>query len=79
VKFGYKWIPGNGRKIRFLEDIWFGIAPLAIQFWELYCICNEKTKTLAEIWVERELRLSFRRTFTEYMMQLWDDLVGVVE
>jgi hypothetical protein len=79
VKFGYRWIPGDGRKIRLCEDIWFGTAPLAVQFWELYCVCNEKVKTLAEIWVERELRLSFRRTFTEPMMQLWDELVSIVE
>jgi hypothetical protein len=79
VKFGYKWIPRNGRKIRFYEDIWFGTAPLHVQFCELYYICNENTKTLAKIWVESGLRLSFRRTFTEYMMQMWGELVDLVE
>jgi hypothetical protein len=49
VKFGYRWLPGDGRKIRFWEVIWFGYAPLVVQFWELYCICNEKVKTIAEI------------------------------
>jgi hypothetical protein len=24
VKFGYRWLPGDGRKIRFWEDTWFG-------------------------------------------------------
>jgi hypothetical protein len=32
VKFGYKWLLGDGRKIRFWEDIWFGTAALAVQF-----------------------------------------------
>jgi hypothetical protein len=32
LKFGYRWVPGDGRTIRFWEDTWFGIAPLATQF-----------------------------------------------
>jgi hypothetical protein len=46
VKLGYRWILGNGKRIHFWEDTCFGSAPLAIQFWELYSICIEKTKTL---------------------------------
>jgi hypothetical protein len=79
VKLGYRWIPGNGKRIHFWEDTWFGSAPLAVQFWELYSICNEKTKTLAEVWVDKELRVTFRRTFSNQMMQKWDELVSVVE
>jgi hypothetical protein len=63
IKFEYRWLPGDGKRIRFWEDTWFGTAPLAMQFWNLYYICNEKTKTLAGVRVNRELRLSFRRTF----------------
>jgi hypothetical protein len=36
VKFGYKWHVGNGKSIKFWEDIWFGISRLATQFWDLY-------------------------------------------
>jgi hypothetical protein len=71
VKFGYRWVVGNGQRVRFWEDTWFGTAPLAIQFWELYSICYEKTKTTAELWVQGELRVSFRRTFAMEMMQKW--------
>jgi hypothetical protein len=46
LKFGYRWKVGNGKQIQFLEDTWFGTAPLAVQFWELYCICNEKSKKM---------------------------------
>jgi hypothetical protein len=63
--------------LKFWEDIWLRTAPPAIQFWDLYYICNQKTKTLAEVWVDRELRLSFRRTFS--MVQMWEDLSDVVD
>jgi hypothetical protein len=66
---GYRWVVGDGTKVRFWEDTWFGSAPLAVQSWDLYCVCNEKTKTVAEIWVQGELRLSFRRTFIDQMLQ----------
>jgi hypothetical protein len=76
---GYRWLPGNGKTVKFWNDIWFGTAPLAVQFWELYCICNEKAKTIAEVWVEKELRLPFRRNFSDNLGQMWDDLCVVVE
>jgi hypothetical protein len=50
-----------------------------VKFYELYCICNEKTRTLAEVWVDGELRLSFRRTFSVEMMQICGDLCVVME
>jgi hypothetical protein len=52
---------------------------LAVQFWDLYCICQEKTRTIAQVWVDGELRLTFRRVFSDEMMRLWDDLMSVVE
>jgi hypothetical protein len=27
VKLGYRWVPGNGKKIHFCENTWFGTAP----------------------------------------------------
>jgi hypothetical protein len=79
VKFGYRWLVGNGEKVKFWKDIWFGTAPLAVQFWDLDCICYEKTKTVAEVWVVGELRFSFRRNFNEDMMVKWGELCAVVE
>jgi hypothetical protein len=49
-----------------------------VQFWELYCICNEKSKTIAEVWVNIEFRLSFR-TFSVSLTQRWEELMAVVE
>jgi hypothetical protein len=79
IKFGYRWKVGNRKQIQFWEDTWFGTAPLAVQFWELYCICNEKSKKIADIWVQGELRVTFRRTFTEGLMQSWRELFAVME
>jgi hypothetical protein len=36
----------NGKKIRFWEDIWFGSYSLAIQYWDIYSIVNEKGITI---------------------------------
>jgi hypothetical protein len=35
------------------------VCPFDNPIWELYNICNEKTKCVVDIWVEGELRLSF--------------------
>jgi hypothetical protein len=45
----------------------------------LYYICNEKVKTLAEVWVEKELRLTFRRNFSVNLGHMWEDLCSIVE
>jgi hypothetical protein len=41
AKMGYRWKIGDGRKVRFWEDQWFGSCSLAIQFWEVFSIVNE--------------------------------------
>jgi hypothetical protein len=38
VKFGYRSVTGNGKKIQFWEDIWFGTSPLVTQFWDQYLL-----------------------------------------
>jgi hypothetical protein len=50
-----------------------------VQFWNLYSICNEKSKKLSEVWIDGELRLTFRRTFSSEMMLVWHDLCAIVE
>jgi hypothetical protein len=50
TKLGFKWRTGDGRKIRFWEDNWLGSSNLAIQYWDLYMIVNEKTSTVAYLW-----------------------------
>jgi len=58
---GVKWIVGNGRKIRFWEDIWLGNTSLAILYWPLYVINEQQGKTVSDVWDGVNLRLTFRR------------------
>lgn len=50
LKFGYRWVVGNGRKTRFWEDIWFGTSPLSVQFWPLYAICHQQCVAVSDVW-----------------------------
>jgi hypothetical protein len=75
---GYKWKVGNGMKIRLWEDNWLGSSSLAIQFWPLYEIVNEKGKTLAELWDGVNLKCTFRRTVSEGLYQSWLDIIELV-
>jgi hypothetical protein len=79
VKFGYKWHVGNGKSIKFWEDIWFGNSPLATQFWDLYFVSNQQNKTIFDIWDGHEIRGTFRRTFTEDMMAQWYELLEIAK
>ena len=79
VKFGYRWKVGNGRSIKFLEDIWFGNSPLSTQFWDIYFVSNQQTKTIAELWDGSQLLCDFRRTFSDEMMLQWLELVEIAK
>jgi hypothetical protein len=46
VRFGYRWMVGDGTKVRLWEDTWFGTSPLSVQFGDIYIICNEQMATL---------------------------------
>jgi hypothetical protein len=59
---GYAWRVGNGRKIKFWEDEWFGSSSLAIQYWDLYSIINEQGKTIEQAWNGVNLKFTFQRT-----------------
>ena len=74
VKFGYRWVVGDGVKIRFWEDTWFGSSPLSVQFWGLYTVCNENLATIQQVWDGVNLKLTFRRNFNQKMIQQWLDL-----
>ncbi|KAJ1272904.1 hypothetical protein BS78_06G238600 [Paspalum vaginatum] len=48
---------------------------LAIQFWELYILINEKSGTTAELWDGENLKCTFRRTFTSELYNVWMEVV----
>ena len=74
VRFGYKWNLGNGAQVRFWEDTWFGVSPLCVQFWDLYCVCNETMVEVRKVWDGVNLKLTFRRNFSPALLQKWFEL-----
>lgn len=78
ARIGYRWQVGDGRTIKFWEDIWFGHCCLATQFWDLYIIANEHNLPISDIWDGAELKISFRRTFNEALMSRWYELEDII-
>jgi hypothetical protein len=70
---------GNGKKIRFWEDCWLGNTSLAITYWPLYVINEQQGKTVQEIWDGENFMLTFRRSVSSNLMNLWWELVGLVD
>jgi hypothetical protein len=64
AKFGYIWAIGDGNKIIFWKDCWFGTFSLPIQFWEVYSVCNENRQTIAKVWDGQNLKITFGRNFS---------------
>lgn len=52
---------------------------MAIQFWPLYVINDQQGKTIAQVWDGQVLRLTFRRAVSENLMNMWYDLLSIVE
>ena len=42
AQLGVRWKIGDGRSVRFWEDLWFGTCSIAILYWELYTIADQK-------------------------------------
>jgi hypothetical protein len=79
ARMGIKWRVGNGRKVRFWEDIWFGNSSLETQFWPLYVINDQQGKTISQVWDGHILRLTFRRSVSENLMNMWYNMLSIVE
>jgi hypothetical protein len=78
AKLGYCWKVGNGKKIRFWEDQWFGSCSLAIQFWGIYSIINEQGSTISDVRDGVNLKFTFKRTMDRCTMNQWHDLLQIV-
>ena len=79
AQLGVRWKIGDGRSVRFWEDLWFGTCSIAILYWELYTIADKKNATVADLWDGTDLKISFRRGVTPRLMQMWLDLVSIAE
>ena len=42
-------------------------------------ICEQQGKTIHQVWNGEDLMLSFRRSISDQLMNLWYDLVSIVE
>jgi hypothetical protein len=71
---GYIWKVGNGKKICFWEDNWLGPSSLAIQYWDLYRLVNEKNKTIAKLWDGENLKCTFRRIVHDRLLLMWEEV-----
>lgn len=79
AQMGYSWEVGNGHSGRFWEGQWFGNSSLAIQFWPLYNIANEKGKAICDVWDGADLKLTFRRTVSAQLMDMWFEICAIAE
>jgi len=75
AKMGYRWHIGNGKKVRFWEDNWLGSSSLAIQFWDIYVLVNEKAQTVFELWDGVDRKCTFRRGVDERLMIRWQEII----
>ena len=75
--FGYQWKVGDGKRIRFWEDHWFGTSSLEIQFWHLYAIVNEKGATISQVWNGVDLMMTFRRSVSHSLMRQWEEICEI--
>jgi hypothetical protein len=50
------------------------VSPLVVQFWDLYCICNEQLAVVAQVWNGTNIKLSFRMIFSARLMEQWYEL-----
>lgn len=66
---------GNCRKVKFWEDNWLGLSSLAIQYWEIYILVNEKAASVANLWDGVNLKCSFRRCVDERLWNMWLEVV----
>ena len=50
LKHDYCFCLGDGRRIRFWEDVWCGKNPLSVTFPSLYLLAKSKGAMAVEIW-----------------------------
>jgi hypothetical protein len=48
-----------------------------VQFWDIYWVCNEPLATIKDVWDGNTLKLTFRRYFSDSLMEQWFELERV--
>jgi hypothetical protein len=77
ARMGCRWKIGNGKSVRFWEDIWLGSSSLAIQYWEIYYLVNEQNKSVEELWDGQNLKCTFPRCVDIRLYNLWEEVVSL--
>lgn len=78
ARMGCKWKIGDGRKVKFWEDYCIGKSSLAIQYWDLYIIVNEKNRTVHDLWDENNLKFTFTRIIViDYLYRKREEITQV--
>ena len=44
---------------------------------EIYILINEKGSSIADVWDGTNLKMTFRRTVSEHLMNLWEELLAI--
>ncbi|PNT67967.1 hypothetical protein BRADI_3g34315v3 [Brachypodium distachyon] len=78
-RLGSAYEVGNGKWVRFWEDVWVGETPLCVHFFRLFRCCEQQGDTVAQVLGDNGIHLSFRRTFGEAEQVEWAELCGVLD
>lgn len=83
MKYLFKWGAihevHDGRSIKFWQDVWAGDTPLKIQFPKLLDICDDPELDVHEVYGEDQWRINFRRSFGEYELRNWEQMMDILE
>ena len=53
------------------------MSSLAVQFWDLYVIINEKASIIADLWDGTDLKCTFRRTVGSNLNRMWLEVIQI--
>lgn len=76
---GAVYILGDGKKIKFWLDTWYGNVPLKLIFPNLFRICRNPKQLVCQVVENDMLQIDFRRNFGENEMKEWEQLVEIVD
>ena len=73
---------GDGKRIRFWDDVWCGENPLSVTFPSLYLLVESKGAMVAEVWDttrgEGAWHPKFVRPFNDWELDTVQRLIGII-
>lgn len=54
--------------------MWWGECPLKVSFNNIFKICEQQEETIAQVYVDGQWQLTFRRNFGPREMMEWDEM-----